>query len=106
MGLFGFGKTVSIDDGVREFKEKEGAMLLDVRTPGEYSMGHIPESKNVPLDEIKAVKDVVPDTNTPIFLYCLSGARSGRAASLLKRMGYTDVKNIGGIGSYTGKVER
>ena len=106
MGFFGFGKTIGIDEGVKTFNETAGAVLLDVRTTEEYKMGHIPGSKNLPLQEIDKIAFVVSDYTTPLFVYCLSGARSGRAASILKKMGYLDVKNIGGIGAYTGKVER
>ena len=48
----------------------------------------------------------IPAKDTPLFLYCRSGARSGQATSLLQRMGYTRVTNIGGIMNYHGKVER
>lgn len=44
--------------------------------------------------------------DTPLFVYCYSGGRSRQAADILKGMGYTNVKNLGGIASYTGKVEK
>lgn len=47
-----------------------------------------------------------PKKDTPLFVHCLSGGRSGRAVSFLKHEGYTNVKNIGGINGYTGKVEQ
>lgn len=97
-------KRPSIDQGVREYEEASGAILLDVRTSEEYREGHIPESKNVPLQFIDGIGTVVNKKDTPIFVYCYSGSRSNQAASALKRMGYTNVKNIGGIASYTGKV--
>ena len=43
---------------------------------------------------------------TPLYVYCYSGARSGQAAAALRRMGYTNVKNIGGIASWRGAIER
>ena len=49
---------------------------------------------------------VAPEKDTPLFVYCHSGARSSQAVRLLARMGYTNLKNIGGIAAYTGKVER
>lgn len=104
MGLFGFFRSPDINSGVEEFKNTEGAVLLDVRTAEEYSKGHIRESINVPLDKITAVENVIKDKNTPLYVHCLSGSRSGSAVSYLKRMGYTNVKNIGGIYSYRGKV--
>ena len=49
---------------------------------------------------------MIDNKATPIFVHCLSGARSRQAAAILKQMGYTNVKNIGGISAYAGKVER
>ena len=46
------------------------------------------------------------DKETPLFVYCYSGARSGQAVHVLRRMGYANVKNIGGIAAWTGEVER
>ena len=88
------------------FQEAKGAVLLDVREPEEYAQGHIPRSKNVPLSVINQVGKVEPDKNTPLYVYCLSGGRSSQATAMLVRMGYTAVKNIGGISGYSGKVER
>lgn len=49
MGFFDFFKQSNINQGIEEYKMTAGAVLLDVRTPQEYQEGHIPESKNVPL---------------------------------------------------------
>ena len=106
MGLFDFFKKQSIDEGVEEYRATPGAILLDVRTRKEHRDGHIPGSKNVPLDSIEKVAGLAPDKNTPLFVYCQSGGRSGQAASILKRAGYVNVKNIGGFGAYTGKVKK
>lgn len=105
MGLFNFFRnTADINTGVAEYETTDGAVLLDVRTAEEYRDGHIEESTNVPLDRISSVESTVKDKNTPLYVYCYSGSRSGQAVSLLKQMGYTNAKNIGGIGSYRGKV--
>ena len=79
---------------------------LDVRTPEEYASGHIPESINIPVDKIGRLTDTVRDKNTEIYVYCRSGARSHRAAYDLKRLGYKNAVNIGGILSYKGLLER
>jgi len=50
--------------------------------------------------------DHVGKKDTPLFIYCLRGARSRKAVRVLKQMGYTDVRSIGGISSYKGQVER
>lgn len=106
MGFFDFLKTPDINQGVKDFNSTGGAILLDVRTMGEYKEGHIPGSKNIPLQSINKADGMIDNKATPIFVYCLSGARSRQAAAILQQMGYTNVKNIGGISAYTGKVER
>ena len=106
MRFFDFVKDPDINQGVKEYSATDGAVLLDVRTPGEYREGHIPGSKNVPLQSIDKVADMIDNKATPIFVHCLSGARSRQATAVLQQMGYTKVKNIGGISAYAGKVER
>ena len=106
MRFFDFLKGPDINQGVKEYSTTDGAVLLDVRTPDEYRQGHIPGSKNVPLQSISKVAGVIDNKSTSIFVHCLSGARSRQAAAILKQMGYTNVKNIGGISAYAGKVER
>ena len=106
MGFFDLLKGPDINQGVKEYSTTDGAVLLDVRTPDEYRQGHIPGSKNVPLQSISKVAGMIDNKSTTIFVHCLSGARSRQAAAILKQMGYTSVKNIGGISAYAGKVER
>ena len=105
MRLFNFfSNTADINTGVAEYKTNVGVVLLDVRTLEEYSDGHIDGSVNIPLDRIYSVENIVKDKSTPLYVHCLSGGRSGQAVSYLKQIGYTNVKNIGGIRSYRGKV--
>ena len=106
MSIFDFFKQPDINKGLKEFAEAENAVLLDVRTPQEYGEGHIPGSKNVPLQTLDKVRSVVENKDTELFVYCYSGARSKQATVVLGQMGYTNVQNIGGIAAYQGKVER
>ena len=106
MGFLDRLKGPDINQGVKEYSATNGAVLLDVRTPGEYREGHIPGSQNIPLQSIDEVDCMIQNISTPIFVYCLSGGRSRQAAAILMQMGYTNVKNIGGISAYGGKVER
>ena len=106
MGFFDFMKQPDINKGVAEYRNTGGAILLDVRTPQEYREGHIPGSKNVPLQQLDKIGSAADNKNIPLFVYCYSGSRSRQAASMLQHMGYTDVRNIGGIAAYSGKVER
>lgn len=104
MGIFDLFRGTKTDDGVKEFRERPDAVLLDVRTPPEYQSGHIEGSLNLPLDRLEGVMARFPDLETPLYVYCRSGARSAKAAALLRQMGYHQVKNIGGIADYHGKV--
>lgn len=106
MGFFDFLKQPEINNGIREYSQNPGAVLLDVRTYQEYRSGHIPGSQNVPLQVIDRVEETVENKDTPLYVYCQSGARSRQAIRILKQMGYSNVNNIGGIAAYYGKVER
>ncbi len=106
MGFFDFLKHTDINQGIKEYAAAPDAVLLDVRTSEEYRGGHIPGSRNVPLQTIEMVNSVAENKTTPLFVYCHSGARSRQAAALLRHMGYTNVKDIGGIADYSGEVER
>ena len=106
MGILDLLKGPDVNRGIAEFGQMPNAVLLDVRTPKEYREGHIPGSRNVPLHELDDALHVIGNRNTPVFVYCYSGARSRRAASALQDMGYTRVRNLGGIAAYSGRVER
>ena len=106
MSFFDLFKQPDVNRGVKEFQRTSGAVLLDVRTPEEYRSGHIPGSRNIPLQTIDRVDSVAENKDTALYVYCQSGARSRQAAGMLKQMGYTNVNNIGGIAAYAGKVER
>lgn len=105
MKLFDILKTPNIDENLKEYKSAEKAILLDVRSEEEYALGHIPSSKNLPLQAIDKAGKFVSNKDVPVFVYCRSGNRSSMAQEMLKNMGYKNVKNIGGILSYTGAVE-
>ena len=78
---------------------KNGALVIDVRSRGEFSSGHLPNAVNIPLDEIEtALPRRVKDKNQVLLLHCLSGTRSGMAKSKLKSLGYANVFNLGSFG--------
>ena len=105
MGFFDLFRHPDINQGVEEYRAVPQAILLDVRTPEEYRGGHVPGSKNLPLQQIEKITSIAEKKDTPLFVYCQSGARSRQAVSLLQRMGYENVNNIGGMSAYRGKVE-
>jgi rhodanese-related sulfurtransferase len=105
MKLFGFLEASDINRDVAQFRQTEGALLLDVRGVDEYAEGHIPGSVNIPLQVLPTKKGLPEDLETPIFVYCRSGGRSRRAAAFLEKEGYEHVKNIGGIMDWKGEIE-
>ncbi|MCI9650435.1 rhodanese-like domain-containing protein [uncultured Acetatifactor sp.] len=105
MGFFDLFRQPDINQGVEEYRAVPQAILLDVRTPEEYGGGHVPGSRNLPLQQIEKITAIAEKKETPLFVYCQSGARSRQAVSLLQRMGYENVNNIGGMAAYRGKVE-
>jgi phage shock protein E len=64
-----------------------GAIIVDVRSSSEYKAGHIPGSKNFPLDSIRIKLAELKKTNKPVITVCRSGARSGMAKGILKSAG-------------------
>ena len=75
---------------------KNGALVIDVRSPDEFNSGHLQTAINIPLDEIQSVMPRrVPDTSQVLLLHCQSGMRSGIAKQKLKSMGYANVFNLG-----------
>lgn len=71
--------------------------LVDVRTAGEYSRGHLENSKNIPLQELESRLGEL-DKTRPVLLYCMSGHRSGLGLSILKAKGFHDIGDIvGGV---------
>ena len=94
-----------MDKARLELENDKSINLIDVRTPEEYRAGHIPGSRNIPLDRIRDIDKAVPDRDAKLFVYCLSGARSASACANLVRMGYTNVVNIGGIAHWSGRIE-
>ena len=87
MGFFDFIIRHNINEGVEEFKNTPGAVLIDVRTEEEYLVGHIEQSVNIPLQLIDCAGEKIKDKTTPVFVYCQSGARSGKASTRLKESG-------------------
>lgn len=73
---------------------QQGAILVDVRTPGEFSGGHMRNAVNIPLDVINGASAQLGATDRPVILYCRSGNRSGQAARILRSLGYTQVHDI------------
>lgn len=98
MGLLGFlglnNSTVSGTEAQRLVKQ--GALLLDVRTPGEFASGHVSGAKNIPVQELGSRLKELPPKGQTIVVYCQSGGRSASASSVLRQAGY-EVHDLGAM---------
>jgi|PlaIllAssembly_1097288.scaffolds.fasta_scaffold151364_1 phage shock protein E len=84
----------------------EGVVVVDVRTPGEFSGGHVANATNIPVQELaqriaEVDKLVGGDKTRPVVVYCRSGNRSAKAKQALESAGYTHVVNGGGYDELT-----
>lgn len=78
---------------------QNGALIIDVRTPGEFSAGHLPKAINLPLDGIEtSLPRRVKDKSQTLLLHCQSGVRSGMAKRKLTALGYANAFNLGSYG--------
>lgn len=104
MGLLGSLFGQGIDAHMETARATEGAVVLDVRTPDEFYEGHIEGARSFPLAGIQSILTRIPQRETPLFVYCLSGARSAQACRVLDQLGYADVTDMGGITRWSGKL--
>ncbi len=84
---------------------KEGAIILDVRSKGEYAGGHIKGSINIPVDTLSNNLGKLKDKDKAIITCCASGMRSASAKSILKSNGYSNVHNGGGWMTLRNKIK-
>ena len=86
---------------------EEGYIILDTRTQEEYDQGHIPGAIQISHDEItEKAEGVLTDKDQLILVYCRSGRRSKIAAEALVELGYTNIKEFGGIIDWPYEVEQ
>lgn len=78
-------------------KDNSSPLIVDIRTPMEFLGGHHPDAINICLDDIETRLEDFGDKDRDITLYCASGARSAYAQAILRQLGYTNVKNGGGL---------
>lgn len=101
MGLLDF-LTGNKNDKIKDFQSR-GAIIIDVRTKGEFDQGAIPGSKNIPLQVISSKINEIKKLNKPVIVCCASGMRSGSAATILKSQGIEAI-NGGGWFSLSQKL--
>ena len=86
---------------------EEGYIILDVRTQEEYDLGHIPGALLIPNEVIhEQAEEQLTDKEQLILVYCRSGRRSKEAAQVLAELGYTNVKEFGGINDWPYQTTR
>jgi rhodanese-related sulfurtransferase len=102
MGLLSMLGLGGKSESVKEFVDK-GAIIIDVRTPGEFQGGHIKGSKNIPLNTIGNQIESIKKMNKPVIACCASGMRSSQATSILKSNGI-EAMNGGGWASLENKL--
>ena len=100
-----FGSSASSDHikvlGIEAFKlgiATKGTQLIDIRTASEFKSGAIANAKNIDFFNRPAMETAFKklDTTKPVYLYCRSGNRSGKAANLLVKMGFTEIYDLKG----------
>jgi rhodanese-related sulfurtransferase len=89
-----------------DYKElmNNGAIIVDVRSKGEFAGGHVKDAVNIPVDQLPASLAKLKDKNQPVITCCASGMRSASAKSFLVSKGYTQVYNAGPWTSLNGKL--
>ena len=98
--------NITAEEAKQIMDSEEGYIILDVRTQEEYDQGHIPGAIVISHEEIaEKSEDVLTDKDQLILVYCRSGRRSKIAAEALVELGYTNIKEFGGIIDWPYEVE-
>jgi phage shock protein E len=88
------GTRISLKTAAQHLRH--GAVVIDVRSAGEFTAGHLPSAVNIPLSEIETVTArKVQGKDQVLLLHCTTGARSGQAKKKLKALGYANAFNLG-----------
>ncbi|MEM6338052.1 MAG: rhodanese-like domain-containing protein [Bacteroidota bacterium] len=98
--LFGHSETKTMTPSAFVAQRDSEAPVLDVRTPQEFAQGHLAGATNADVTGRSFQSDVEAlnlSQDAPVYLYCRSGNRSGKATSILRKMGYSKAVNVGGF---------
>lgn len=100
-------KSINNKSALKLMNEVDDLLILDVRRFSEFKSGKIPNSINIPVDDLEFELDEIKEfKEKPILVYCKSGIRSSVACSLLEEEGFSNLYNLrGGILDYTGDIE-
>lgn len=98
--------NITAEEAKQIMDSEEGYIILDVREQEEYDQGHIPGAIVISYEEIaEKAEEVLTDKDQLILVYCRSGRRSKLAAEALVELGYTNIKEFGGITDWLYEVE-
>ena len=98
--------NITAEEAKQIMDTEEGCIILDVREQEEYDAGHIPGAILIPYTQMgEKANDMLPDKDQLILVYCRSGRRSKIAAEALLELGYTNIKEFGGIIDWPYEVE-
>ena len=98
--------SITAQEAKQIMDTEEGYIILDVRTQEEYDAGHIPGAILIPYTQIaEKAEEVLTDKDQLILVYCRSGRRSKIASEALAELGYTNIKEFGGIIDWPYEVE-
>ena len=98
--------NITAEEAKQIMDTEEGYIILDVREQDEYDAGHIPGAILIPYTQIaEKAEEVLTDKDQLILVYCRSGRRSKIAAEALVELGYTNIKEFGGISDWPYEVE-
>ena len=99
--------NITAEEAKQIMDTEEGYIILDARTQEEYDEGHIPGAIVISHEEsTEKAEEMLPDKNQLILVYCRSGRRSKIAAEALVELGYTNIKEFGGIIDWTNEIEQ
>ena len=98
--------NITAEEAKKIMDTQEGYIILDVREQDEYDAGHIPGAILIPYTQIKdSAEEALTDKDQMILVYCRSGRRSKIAAEALVELGYTNIREFGGILDWPYEVE-
>lgn len=98
--------NITAEEAKQIMDSEEGYIILDVRTQEEYDQGHIPGAILIPDTEVEVTaEEVLTDKDQLILVYCRSGRRSKLASEILMELGYTNIKEFGGIIDWPYEIE-
>ena len=100
-------EQITAEEAKKIMDSNQDFIILDVREQDEFDAGHVPDAILLPYTEIESkAAEILPDKDKQILVYCRSGRRSKIASEALVKLGYTNIKEFGGIIDWPHEVEK